>query len=108
MPAPSTRSRTAAATLTVAIALGGLGIGAGTASAAPAPAPAAPQIVHTNWFSDWNTCIWGIGTPTALAWRYPGTAKNVAWNMLRSRDRASLVRAYGNHVISACERFIRS
>ncbi|WP_433802970.1 hypothetical protein [Actinomycetospora sp. CA-084318] len=106
MPASSTRSRTAAATLTVAIALGGLGIGAGTATAAPAPA--APQIVHTNWFSDWNTCIWGIGTPTALAWRYAGTARNVALGVLRSRDRNGLVRTYGNHVISACERFIRS
>lgn len=102
----SSPSRTTAAALTVAIALGGLGIGAGTAAAAPVPA--APQIVHTNWFSDWQTCIWGVGIPTALAWKNPAKAKGMAYNVLRSRDRGGLVRAYGNDVVSACERFIRS
>lgn len=88
--------------------------GASTASEAPAvsqvhlstaaaPLAVAGVLVPTNWFSDWQTCIWGIGVPAALAWRYPAWTKAMA-----SRAASGARGAYATYVVAACERFIRS
>jgi hypothetical protein len=67
------------------------------------------QIQQVNWFSDWNTCIWGIGVPSALAMRNPAKAKQIARNLFWGRGGYNgFAAVYGSKVANACIRFIRS
>jgi hypothetical protein len=91
-----------------------LAVSAGAASASAAEPGTIPSSVAVqtgmvrpaNWFSDWQTCIWGIGVPTALALRNPVQARQMALSLVRNRPWA--VARFGERTVSACIRFINS
>lgn len=105
-------------TVVAAILPACLALNGGSSSTAAAPPDAAPTVVDTgppvgpvDWFSDWQTCIWGIGVPSVVAARSPTVARTeirrltVPWR-LENRLRTQALSAYGARVVAACESFV--
>lgn len=70
------------------------------------------QVQEVAWFWDWQTCIWGIGLPTALAIKlsvlapYWYVIQRFFVNQNAAGNRG--INAYIGKVYSACGRFLRS